>query len=108
MAKQTKTRLGRVVSDKMQSTVVVAVERKTTHPLYRRLMRRVARYKAHDPENRCQIGDWVRIIETRPISKQKRWRVGQILGRDQGLLAAEIQDRERQEQATDPAEGEEE
>ncbi|MDA8066847.1 MAG: 30S ribosomal protein S17 [Thermaerobacter sp.] len=78
-----KTRVGRVVSDKMDKTVVVAVERITTHPLYGRRIRRTARYKAHDPENACRVGDTVRMEETRPLSKDKRWRVVKILERPQ-------------------------
>jgi small subunit ribosomal protein S17 len=71
--------LGRVVSDKMDKTVVVAVERVVTHPLYGKKFRRTKKYKAHDEENRCRVGDLVRIEETRPLSKEKRWRVVEIL-----------------------------
>lgn len=78
-----KTRVGRVVSDKMDKTVVVAVERITVHPLYGRRIRRTARYKAHDGDNACKVGDFVRMEETRPLSKEKHWRVVEILERSQ-------------------------
>ena len=71
--------IGTVVSDKMQKTVVVAVEKLTTHRLYGKTMRRTKRYKAHDEENRAKAGDRVQIEETRPLSKEKRWRVVTIL-----------------------------
>ncbi|MGB9886557.1 MAG: 30S ribosomal protein S17 [Moorellales bacterium] len=76
-----KVRVGTVVSDKMQKTVVVAVETTVRHPLYGKTMRRTRRFKAHDEENRCRVGDVVRIMETRPLSKDKRWRVVEILER---------------------------
>lgn len=76
-----KTRVGRVVSDKMDKTVVVAVETLVRHPLYGRTIRQTRRFKAHDAENRCRMGDKVRIMETRPLSKDKRWRVVEILER---------------------------
>lgn len=75
-----KTMVGRVVSDKMEKTVVVAVERITAHRLYKKRIRRTHKYKAHDPENSAHTGDWVRIIESRPLSREKRWRVVEILG----------------------------
>ena len=78
-----KLREGIVVSDKMNKTVVVAVESLVKHPIYGRRMRRTKRYKAHDEENRCQTGDRVRIEETRPLSKEKNWRVVEILGHQQ-------------------------
>lgn len=74
-----KTRIGRVVSDKMVQTVVVAVESMVRHPLYGKIIRRTTRFKAHDCEDACGIGDRVEIMETRPISKEKRWRVVRIL-----------------------------
>lgn len=64
---------GVVVSDKMQQTVVVKVERKERHPLYDKILRRTKKYKAHDPDNRCKVGDVVQIVESRPISKDKTW-----------------------------------
>ena len=79
MERQRKTRLGRVVSDRMDKTVVVAVETFKRHPLYKKAIRRAVKYKAHDKDNRCRVGDLVRIVETRPFSKQKRWRVVEII-----------------------------
>ena len=76
-----KVREGKVVSDKMNKTVVVAVESLVQHPIYGRRLRRTKRYKAHDEENRCREGDFVRIIETRPLSKEKRWRVVEVVRR---------------------------
>ncbi|NJN49632.1 MAG: 30S ribosomal protein S17 [Alkalinema sp. RL_2_19] len=74
-----KERVGVVVSDKMEKTVVVAIESRTTHPRYGKIVVRTKRYKAHDEENQCKIGDQVRIQETRPMSKTKRWAVVDIL-----------------------------
>jgi small subunit ribosomal protein S17 len=74
-----KVRLGRVVSDSMDKTVVVEVASPKRHPLYKKTIRRVVRYKAHDEKNECQLGDQVRIVETRPLSREKRWRVTEIL-----------------------------
>ena len=74
-----KIRVGRVISDKMDKTVVVAVEWRQAHPLYRKQVKRVTKFHVHDEENRCKIGDWVNIMETRPLSKTKRWRVTQVL-----------------------------
>ena len=81
MAEETKrkVRLGQVVGDKMDKTVVVEVSGPKRHPLYKKIIRRVVRYKAHDEKNECQVGDKVRIVETRPLSKEKRWRVDEIL-----------------------------
>lgn len=76
-----KVRTGVVVSDKMDKTIVVAVESRRPHPLYRRVIRRTKRFKAHDEENTCRLGDIVRIEETRPLSKDKRWRLVEILER---------------------------
>ena len=76
-----KVRVGKVVSDKMNKTVVVAVERKVPHALYNKPMVSTKRFKAHDENNECQIGDTVKIVETRPISKDKCWRVVEILER---------------------------
>lgn len=72
--------VGRVLSNKMNKTVVVAVERSVIHPIYRKVLRRLTKMKAHDEQNVCQIGDRVRLIETRPISKDKHWRVVEVLG----------------------------
>ena len=79
MEKKHKTRVGRVVSDKMDKTVVVAVETPKRHPLYKKTLKRSVKYKAHDENNQCRLGDTVRIIETRPLSRQKRWRVAEII-----------------------------
>jgi small subunit ribosomal protein S17 len=76
-----KTRVGVVVSDKMQKTVVVAVERRVPHPVYGKMVTRTTRFKAHDEENASKVGDRVRIMETRPLSKDKRWRVVEIVER---------------------------
>lgn len=74
-----KTRIGKVVSDKMDKTVVVAVESVVRHPLYGKTMRRTTKFKAHDETNQCRVGDKVEIMETRPLSKEKRWRVTNVL-----------------------------
>jgi small subunit ribosomal protein S17 len=71
--------VGRVVSNKMNKTVVVAVERSVVHPIYRKVLRRMTKLKAHDEQNACNVGDRVRMIETRPISKEKHWRVVEVL-----------------------------
>ena len=76
-----KTRVGMVVSDKMQKTIVVAIERRVAHPVYGKMMTRTTRLKVHDEENAAKTGDTVRIMETRPLSKDKRWRVIEIVGR---------------------------
>jgi small subunit ribosomal protein S17 len=78
---QRKTRIGKVVSDKMDKTVVVLVETRVRHPLYGRTVTRSKRFKAHDETNACKMGDKVRIMETRPLSKEKRWRVAEVLAR---------------------------
>jgi len=74
-----KSRVGVVTSNKMQKTVVVQVERRVRHPRYGKFVTRRMKYKAHDEHNSCQIGDTVRIVETRPLSKDKRWRVAERL-----------------------------
>ena len=76
-----KTRVGLVVSDKMEKTVVVAIERRVPHPVYGKMMTRTTRLKAHDEENQAKAGDTVRIMETRPMSKDKRWRLVEIVSR---------------------------
>ena len=73
--------VGRVVSDKMQKTVVVELERQVRHPGYGKILRRRTRVKAHDAENACKVGDVVRLMETRPLSREKRWRVVEIVER---------------------------
>ncbi len=74
-----KERIGLVVSDKMQKTVVVAVENRSPHPKYKKIVVKTQRYKVHDEENQCKTGDRVRIQETRPLSKTKRWAITEIL-----------------------------
>jgi small subunit ribosomal protein S17 len=76
-----KSRTGLVVSDKMEKTVVVAIERRVPHPVYGKMVTRTKRLKAHDEENSAKVGDTVRIVETRPLSKDKRWRVVEIMQR---------------------------
>lgn len=74
-----KTRVGKVVSDKMDKTVVVSIQDNVKHPLYKKIIKRTVKFKAHDEKNECGIGDRVMIMETRPISKDKKWRVVQII-----------------------------
>ena len=74
-----KTRVGIVVSDKMDKAVVVKVEDRVQHPLYKKIIKRTVRFKAHDENNECGIGDRVEIMETRPLSKDKHWRVSEII-----------------------------
>lgn len=76
-----KVRVGRVVSDKMDKTVVVAIEEITAHPLYGRRIRRTKKLKAHDEQNQARVGDTVRVMETRPISREKHWRVVEVVER---------------------------
>ena len=79
MREQRKRLVGVVTSDKMDKTVVVAVERLVKHPLYKKYIKQTSKFKAHDSENQCDIGDKVKIMETRPLSKTKRWRVVEII-----------------------------
>lgn len=74
-----KTEVGKVVSDKMDKTIVVAVEDRVKHPLYKKVVKRTVKLKAHDENNECKAGDRVRVMETRPLSKDKRWRLVKIL-----------------------------
>ncbi len=74
-----KTRIGKVVSDKMDKTIVVAIETLVRHPLYGKSIKRTTKFKAHDENNECRIGDRVEIMETRPLSKDKRWRLVEII-----------------------------
>jgi small subunit ribosomal protein S17 len=76
-----KTRVGEVVSNKMEKTAVVAVTRLVRHPLYGRFVKKTSKFKVHDESNECQIGDVVKIMETRPISKDKRWRLVEVMKR---------------------------
>jgi len=79
MEAKRKTRFGRVVSNRMDKTVVVVVEVLKRHPLYKKTFKRTVKYKAHDENSECGLGDIVRIVETRPLSRQKRWRVAEII-----------------------------
>ena len=74
-----KTRVGKVVSDEMDKTVAVSIQDNVKHPLYKKIIKRTVKFKAHDEKNECGIGDRVMIMETRPISKDKNWRVVQII-----------------------------
>ena len=74
-----KVRIGRVVSDKMDKTIVVAIEDSVKHPLYGKVVKRTVKIKAHDEENTCGIGDRVKVMETRPLSRDKRWRLAEIV-----------------------------
>jgi small subunit ribosomal protein S17 len=81
MREKRKTRTGTVIGDKMDKTVVVLVESLRRHPLYKKVVRHTSKFKAHDDPNTCKVGDVVRIVETRPLSKDKCWRVVEIIGR---------------------------
>lgn len=72
---------GKIISDKMDKTVVVAVTRLTQHPVYKKTIRKITKFKAHDGENKCKVGDTVSIIESRPFSKDKRWKILDVAGR---------------------------
>ena len=74
-----KTRTGKVVSDKMDKTIVVAIEDSVQHPLYKKVIKRTYKLKAHDEKNECRIGDKVKVMETRPLSKDKRWRLVEVI-----------------------------
>ncbi len=76
-----KTRTGVVVSDKMDKTIVVAVRNNVRHPLYKKIVKKTYKLKAHDEKNECRIGDTVKVMETRPLSKEKRWRLVEIIER---------------------------
>ena len=91
MTERRKTRFGRVVSTKMDKTVVVAVKTARRHPIYKKTIKRTVSYKAHDEKNQCQPGNLVRIVETRPLSRDKRWRVAEIITKKE---QAEIQPKE--------------
>ena len=74
-----KTRTGKVVSDKMDKTIVVTIESRVKHPLYKKIVKKTYKLKAHDEQNECGIGDTVKVMETRPLSKDKRWRLVEVL-----------------------------
>ena len=97
MEQKRKTRFGKVISDKMDKTVVVAVDTPRRHPLYKKNIRRAVKYKAHDEKNQCRTGDTVRIEETRPLSREKRWRVAEIITKGE---VADIKPEEITEQVT--------
>lgn len=78
-----KTRVGKVVSNKMDKTIVVAIETSVKHPLYKKIVKRTYKLKAHDENNECAVGDKVKVMETRPISKDKRWRLVSIIEKAQ-------------------------
>lgn len=86
METKRKTRIGRVLSHKMDKTVVVAVETTKHHPLYKKSIKRVVKYKVHDAKNECNEGDIVRIIETRPLSREKRWRVVEVITKGKAVV----------------------
>lgn len=85
MVTKHKTMIGRIASNKMNKTVVVAVEKARHHPLYRKTIKKVVKYKVHDEKNECREGDIVRISETRPLSKEKRWRIAEIVTRKEAI-----------------------
>lgn len=89
MAGKRRTKVGRVVSDKMDKTIVVSVERLRRHPIYKRVVRLSSKFKAHDEENSARVGDTVRIEESRPLSREKRWRVIEVVARGSGVEQAE-------------------
>ncbi|HUU08757.1 MAG TPA: 30S ribosomal protein S17 [Dehalococcoidales bacterium] len=91
MERKRKTMTGRVVSSKMDKTAVVRVETRRRHPLYKKTIRKTTNFKAHDENNECGLGDVVRILETRPLSKEKRWRVVEIKSKGE---VAEVQPKE--------------
>ena len=97
MKEKRKTRVGQVVSNKMDKTVVVAVKTLRQHPLYKKTIKRAVKYKAHDENNKCGPGDMVKIIETRPFSKQKQWRVAEIMRKGEVI---EVQPKEIDENLT--------
>ena len=102
MRENRRTVVGQVVSTKMQKTVVVEIRTRKRHPLYRRIINRTQRFKAHDAESRCTMGDRVRIIESRPISKQKHWQVAEILTRGH---VAEVQPKQLDTEVLAPGPG---
>ncbi|MBI4432713.1 MAG: 30S ribosomal protein S17 [Candidatus Omnitrophica bacterium] len=87
-----KERMGVVTSDKMQKTIVVQVKRKTRHPLYGKVIEKAKKFKVHDEKNEAKIGDTVKITETRPLSKDKRWRLVAVVSRGQGKSALDLKE----------------
>jgi small subunit ribosomal protein S17 len=107
---QRKTKTGRVVSDKMDKTIVVSVERLSRHPIYKRVIRLTTRFKAHDENNEARIGDTVLIVESRPLSATKRWRLSEILqrageGAGEPVVAEEAETAEAIHSAAHPGRG---
>ena len=94
MGKIKKIRTGKVVSDKMDKTVVVLVQTPRQHPIYKKFVRHSARFKVHDEKNACKVGDVVKIAETRPLSKDKRWRIVEILRRKEVVDMGSVQEEE--------------
>lgn len=86
-----RTKVGRVISDKMDKTVVVSVERLRRHPIYKRVVRLSSKFKAHDEENSARVGDTVRIEESRPLSREKRWRVVEVVARGSGAVLVDTE-----------------
>jgi small subunit ribosomal protein S17 len=101
-----KTKTGIVVSDKMQKTVVVRIERTYRHPLYKKVMKEFAKFKAHDESNQCKTGDLVEIMETRPISRDKRWRVVKVLGKGKLAVYDRPKKKEKEEELAPAPQGE--
>ena len=85
-----KTMTGVVVSNKMDKTVVVKVERRFSHPVFKKVVKTTKKYKVHDEKNECLEGDFIRIQETRPLSKEKRWRLLDIISRDKSLMSEKV------------------
>jgi len=85
-----KTMMGVVVSNKMDKTVVVKVERRFSHPVFKKVVKTTKKYKVHDEKNECLEGDFIRIQETRPLSKEKRWRLLGIISRDKSLMSEKV------------------
>ena len=107
MQRRRKIKFGRVVSNSMDKTAVVTVETFRHHPVYRKTVRRVARYKAHDEKNECGLGDTVRLEETRPLSKEKRWRVVEIITRGEVVEVTPVElETQPEELVLDPEETE--
>jgi small subunit ribosomal protein S17 len=92
-----KVLLGEVVSNRMQKTITVKVERRVRHPIYERIVKRSKKFHVHDEHNQCRIGDRVRVIETRPLSKTKRWRLLEIVRRRAGTDVTPVTEHEEQE-----------
>ena len=86
-----KERVGIVLSNKMQKTIVVQIKRKTLHPLYGKVIKKIKKFKVHDEKNEAKVGDEVRIVETRPLSKEKRWRLVQILSHGHAVRVKEAE-----------------